>query len=115
MQEYEFKVNRRSRLYLEEIRFIMYDLFGISVTEALVIINNYWSKFDDIEEDWELYREKPYYWALSLTPIKYKPEVNSEVRWWMVPKYKRCERHYDARFDKILDEIEKIEEEDGLD
>ena len=73
---YQFKTDRYSLPYCEEIISCMIDTFSITRDEAIRRMNATWFGLELIGEDDLIYHEEPEYWAKDIC-------YGNESLWWL--------------------------------
>lgn len=85
MMNFEFCKNKESLGFCREILDILVKCAGRSSSEAANMLAEYWNDLDDVEDEFNLYSETPYYWAMC---IAHHPTIgDNNPEWYKSAKY----------------------------
>lgn len=85
MNDFHFKVDDESELFLNEIVDMLIAFGGKTQSESIVAINTYWKAYTDIRDVGFLFAETPYYWAMCML---HHPVIgDGDVFWYLDSMY----------------------------
>jgi len=85
MTKFDFFTNSESYSFCREILEVIVGCSEKSRAEAVTMLNKYWGDLTDVEEEFRLYAETPYYWAMCI--IHHPTIGDNNPEWYLDEKF----------------------------